>query len=99
METIARAVHYIHLHGQLHLDLKPSNILLDGDAGAGWEAMIPKVSDFGIARSAEPAATDTAEPDAGGTPPYMAPEQITRPRRKCRPAPTSMPWERSSTTC
>ena len=45
--------------GQLHLDLKPSNILLDGDAGAGWEAIVPKVSDFGIARTAEPGATDT----------------------------------------
>ena len=43
--------------------------------------MTPKVSDFGIARTAEPGATDTGEPGAGGTPSYMAPEQITRPRR------------------
>ena len=99
METIARAVHHIHRHGQLHLDLKPSNILLDGDAGAGWETIIPKVSDFGIARTADPGTTDTGGVGAGGTPPYMAPEQITKPRRKYLPAPTSMPWERSSTTC
>jgi serine/threonine protein kinase len=59
METIARAVHHIHGSGQLHLDLKPSNILVDGDVGGRWEAMIPKVSDSGIARSAEPGATDT----------------------------------------
>jgi eukaryotic-like serine/threonine-protein kinase len=82
METIARAVHHIHRHGQLHLDLKPSNILLDGDAGAAWGAIIPKVSDFGIARTAEPGATDTGGVGAGGSPPYMAPEQITKPREE-----------------
>jgi serine/threonine protein kinase/tetratricopeptide (TPR) repeat protein len=82
METIARAVHHIHRHGQLHLDLKPSNILLDGETGAKWEAIIPKVSDFGIARTADPRATDTGEAGAGGSPPYMAPEQITRPRQE-----------------
>jgi len=82
METIAGAVHFIHLSGQLHLDLKPSNILLDGDAGAGWDGMIPKVSDFGIARSAEPGATDTGPAGPGGTPSYMAPEQISKPRKE-----------------
>ena len=85
METIARAVHHIHRHGQLHLDLKPSNILLDGEAGAGWETIIPKVSDFGIARAAEPGATDTGGVGAGGSPPYMAPEQVTRPRNEISP--------------
>ena len=85
IETVARAVHCVHLHGQLHLDLKPSNILLDGDARAGWEALVPKVSDFGIARSGEPTATSTVEPVRGGTPPYMAPEQITSSRGKLSP--------------
>ena len=34
METIARAVGYIHGRGLFHLDLKPSNILMDGEVGA-----------------------------------------------------------------
>jgi serine/threonine protein kinase len=86
IETIARAVHHIHRHGQLHLDLKPSNILLDGEAGTEWEVIIPKVSDFGIARTAEPGATDTGGVGAGGSPPYMAPEQITKPRQDMSPS-------------
>jgi len=85
-ETIARAVHHIHQCGQLHLDLKPSNILLDGKPDSGWDTVIPKVSDFGIARSAQPGATDTGWLGAGGTPSYMAPEQITQPRNAMSPA-------------
>jgi tetratricopeptide (TPR) repeat protein len=85
IETIACAVHHIHLNGQLHLDLKPSNILLDGDVSAGWEAVIPKVSDFGIARSAEASATETGGIGPGGTPSYMAPEQIIRSRKDLSP--------------
>jgi len=81
MEAIARAVHHIHLCGQLHLDLKPSNILLDGEPDAEWEAMTPKVSDFGIARTAVRGATDAGGTGPGGTPSYMAPEQITKPRQ------------------
>jgi eukaryotic-like serine/threonine-protein kinase len=81
METIARAVNHIHSYGLLHLDLKPSNILLDGDAEAGLDALTPKVSDFGVARRAEAGATDTGGAGPGGTPSYMAPEQITGARK------------------
>ncbi|OJW17086.1 MAG: hypothetical protein BGO49_08035 [Planctomycetales bacterium 71-10] len=79
VEAIARAVEAIHRAGLLHLDVKPANILMDGPPGAGWGALTPMLSDFGIAREAteavgEPGASGTL---AGrGTPAYMAPEQV-----------------------
>ena len=76
-ETIARAVGYFHTRGVCHLDLKPSNILLDGEPGAPWEVVSPKISDFGIARlEGEPGATETGANGPKGTPSYMAPEQV-----------------------
>ena len=76
-ETIARAVGYFHTRGVCHLDLKPSNILLDGEPGAPWDAVSPRISDFGIARlEGEPGATETGANGPKGTPSYMAPEQV-----------------------
>ncbi|MEI7658403.1 MAG: serine/threonine-protein kinase [Phycisphaerae bacterium] len=67
--AICDAVHHGHQHGVLHLDLKPSNILVGKDDA-------PKIIDFGVARlrsDADAAATAT-RPDLGGTPAYMPPE-------------------------
>jgi tRNA A-37 threonylcarbamoyl transferase component Bud32 len=76
-ETIARAVGYFHTRGVCHLDLKPSNILIEGDPGAPWEIVSPKISDFGIARlEGEPGMTETGANGPKGTPSYMAPEQV-----------------------
>ncbi len=73
MATLADAVHYAHLRGVLHRDLKPGNVLFD-------EADRPFVSDFGLAKLLE--AVDGAGPFTRplvvmGTPGYLAPEVLT----------------------
>ncbi len=72
MVTLADAVHYAHLRGVLHRDLKPGNVLFD-------EADRPFVSDFGLAKVLE--ATDGDRPVTRpmvvmGTPGYLAPEVL-----------------------
>lgn len=89
IETIALAVAAIHQQGLLHLDLKPSNILLDGPPGADWDALSPVLTDFGIAldasqAGADPGATVTQGPR--GTPAFMAPEQVVGGRAAIGPA-------------
>ena len=53
MEAVARAVDQVHQAGMLHLDIKPSNILLDGPAGGPWDQVTPMLADFGIARAGD----------------------------------------------
>jgi serine/threonine protein kinase len=77
IHTIALAVHQIHQQGILHLDLKPSNILIDVSAGESWDAIQPKVSDFGISSWSHPNESDAKDRRTSrGTPSYMAPEQV-----------------------
>ncbi|WP_337176703.1 protein kinase [Paludisphaera sp.] len=76
VEAIAGAVEAIHGAGLLHLDVKPANILMDGPPGAGWDALTPMLSDFGIAREASEVAGATVTLGVRGTPAYMAPEQV-----------------------
>jgi serine/threonine-protein kinase len=70
---IARALALAHRKGVVHRDLKPQNIMVSVDAD-GHE--IPKLLDFGIARTLEPdtpALTSTGM--VLGTPHYMSSEQ------------------------
>jgi tetratricopeptide (TPR) repeat protein len=63
---IATGLAAAHEAGVVHRDLKPANILIDGDSAL--------ITDFGIARSAQGSAIDTAG-SIVGTLQYMAPEQ------------------------
>jgi tetratricopeptide (TPR) repeat protein len=86
MAAIARAVDQIHQGGLLHLDIKPSNILLDGLPDSPWDQVAPMLADFGIARAGDdPRATATGPAAVGGTPSFMAPEQIVGDRASIGP--------------
>lgn len=67
MKPICAALHYAHSLGIIHLDVKPSNIMIDNRG-------FVYVSDFGLARITESTLTTLV---GAGTPAYMSPEQIT----------------------
>ncbi|MBW2199896.1 MAG: protein kinase [Deltaproteobacteria bacterium] len=64
---ILDGVQALHDLGIVHRDLKPENVLMDGN--------IPKLADFGLARSCRLKSV-TQSMDVKGTPPYMSPEHF-----------------------
>jgi nucleotide-binding universal stress UspA family protein len=71
---IAFALHDLHRQQVIHLDLKPSNVILRDDG----EAVL---IDFGLSRHAQlPDLVAEEFDDPVGTGPYIAPEQVRRDR-------------------
>lgn len=87
VEILARAVHHAHARGIIHRDLKPANILLQESAetpsgaegvapgGPDGPYLIPKITDFGLARSSDGICGLTESGMVMGTPSYISPEQ------------------------
>jgi eukaryotic-like serine/threonine-protein kinase len=64
---VGRALAFAHAQGLIHRDVKPQNVLLNGDG-------LAKVTDFGIVRSLD-AVGQTETGTVLGTSHYIAPEQ------------------------
>lgn len=70
LASISHALADLHAAGGFHRDIKPANILLKR---IGSNRIIPKLADFGLARS-EMTISDNVTRNALGTLGYMAPE-------------------------
>jgi hypothetical protein len=68
MKIIAEAVHFAHQRGTLHRDLKPQNVLIDGNDQ-------PRITDFGLAKIMTDDSRMTQSGVVMGSPSYMSPEQ------------------------
>jgi len=71
MSEVSQGLHYAHIHGVVHRDVKPANIMWLSDGAV-------KIMDFGIARLTLDVNTRLTQTGCViGTPQYMAPEQFT----------------------
>mmetsp|Transcript_38013 Transcript_38013/g.90296 ORF Transcript_38013/g.90296 Transcript_38013/m.90296 type:complete len:747 (-) Transcript_38013:278-2518(-) len=71
----ANGMSYLHELRIVHFDLKPDNLLVDGDINS---ATVVKVADFGLSKHKYNAYVSGCR-DLRGTLPYMAPELVSDP--------------------
>jgi predicted Ser/Thr protein kinase len=78
VEVLARAIHAAHQKGIIHRDLKPANILLASrECDPPIADLVPRISDFGLAKLLDVSSGPTLTEHILGTPGYMAPEQAS----------------------
>lgn len=70
---MASALQAAHEAGVIHRDFKPGNVILSGGPGGELKAT---VTDFGLAIVRGQSQKQALPSPAGGTPAYMAPEQV-----------------------
>jgi eukaryotic-like serine/threonine-protein kinase len=70
---------HAHAKGFVHRDIKPANLLI----GSQGIKRVVKLADFGLARVCESSQVSglTMQGEVGGTPAFMAPEQVTHYRQ------------------
>jgi WD40 repeat protein len=78
-ERAARALHVAHESGIVHRDVKPGNLMVEGDGK-------PVLLDFGMAEDRSVDHQLTLQGEVFGTPDYMAPEQVEGRRAQVGPA-------------
>jgi len=77
LEQVCGSLAEAHRHRLIHLDLKPSNVML---TVRGDMHDFVKVLDFGLAKELQTEEVIGARPEAlSGTPPYVAPERVVDP--------------------
>ena len=70
LAELAATLAYAHSRGVLHRDIKPENILIERESGR------PVLGDFGVSSLPWSESEQVAVPRTGGTPYFMAPEQL-----------------------
>ncbi len=73
IHDIALGVQEIHRAGLVHRDLTPANVLIHTEVNG---KLVPKVTDFGLAKRLDTFTGGTLVGTAMGTPTYAAPEQL-----------------------
>jgi len=68
LRQICAGLDYAHRQGVVHRDVKPANVMVDGEGGV-------YLTDFGLAKVLEGSSDLTVSGVVMGTPLYMAPEQ------------------------
>jgi serine/threonine protein kinase len=74
---ILAGLEFLHNHRVVHRDMKPSNILIQARNQGDKTIYVPKITDFGLSKKADPSAKSRfTNSFGGGTLEYSSPEQL-----------------------